>query len=350
MTRMKLTVDTFELRLRHTFTIARGSEDATLIVIARVERDGIEGIGETSPAPFYGHTAESVKANLESLAPWLATQDPMQYRLLLREAGERMKGDTHALCALDLAVHDWVGKRLGVPLYKLFGLRATDLPPTTYTIGIDAIPKMIEKMREFAGFPIYKIKLGTRMSEGRDRDLEIVRALRAETDATFRVDANCAWSPEETIEKSKELAALGVEYIEQPMPRERLDAMAEVYAKSALPLVADENSIAPADVPGLAGRFHGINIKLVKCGGLAPALEMIAIARALGMKIMIGCMVESSNACTAAAHLGSLVDYLDLDGPLLVANDPFEGIKIERGRIELPRRPGHGAEFKAKPD
>jgi L-alanine-DL-glutamate epimerase-like enolase superfamily enzyme len=197
---------------------------------------------------------------------------------------------------------------------------------------------MVEKLREFAGFSHYKIKLGTK------EDVEIVRALRKETNAVFRVDANCAWTDAQTFENSKALKDLGVEFIEQPMNPERLHEMAEVAAASAIPIIADENCITPEDVPKLVGKFHGFNIKLVKCGGLQPALRMIAMGRALGMKIMIGCMIESSNLCTAAAQIGSLVDYLDVDGPLLIGNDPFKGMRIDKGKITLPEGNGLGVE------
>lgn len=337
---MKLSFRQYDLKLRHTFTISRGSEDVVPVWIVELEHEGVVGLGEVSPYKFYGQTLESVRADLESLIPWLEKQNPLEHRLLLEEAAQKLGANTQALCGLDLALHDWVGKRLGIPVYRLFGLRAAGLPPTTYTIGIDPIPKMVEKLKEFASFPVFKIKLGTK------DDIEIIRALRKETKSTFRVDANCAWGVEETIANSRELKKLGVEYIEQPMPPGQLNAMAEVFAKSELPIIADENSVVPSDVPGLAGRFHGINIKLVKCGGLQPALRMIAMARTLGMKIMIGCMIESSLLCTAAAHLGSLVDYLDVDGPLLIGNDPFDGMKIRDGLIELPGAPGLGVKFR----
>lgn len=337
---MKLSFRTFDLQLRHTFTISRGSSDVVTVLVVELDHDGIVGYGETSPYGFYGQDLASVRRDLESIEPWFTEQNPMEYRVVLEEAGRRLGKNTQALCALDLALHDWVGKRLSVPVYSLLGLRGEGIPPTTYTIGIDTIEKMTEKLREFPGFPIYKIKLGT------DRDIEIVRELRKTTDAVFRVDANCAWTPKQTIEYSKELAKLNVEYIEQPMPPERLDEMDEVYRRSALPLVADENSVVPEDIADLRGRFHGINIKLVKCGGLQPALRMIALARTFGMRIMIGCMIESSNLCTAAAHLGSLVDYLDLDGPLLIGNDPFTGMTIERGAITLPLSAGLGVRLR----
>ncbi len=336
---VKIRLHSLDLPLRHTFTISRGSQEVAHVLIVELENDGIIGFGETSPSGYYGQSVASVREDLESILPWLKGQNPLEYRLLLEEAAERLRSNTQALCALDLALHDWIGKKFGQPIYRLLGLRAGPIPRTSYTIGLDTIPKMTAKLREFAAFPIFKIKLGTR------EDVEIVRALRQESRAVFRVDANCAWSAEETIEKSRALKELDVEFIEQPLPPDKLDDMEKVFGESALPVIADENACVPSDIPRLAGRFHGINIKLVKCGGLQPALKMIAMARALGMKIMLGCMVESSNACTAAAHLGSLVDWLDLDGPLLVAEDPFDGMNIAEGRITLPDSPGLGVRF-----
>ena len=183
---------------------------------------------------------------------------------------------------------------------------------------------------EFSGL------MHARIGKWRPSDIEIVRALRKETDATFRIDANCGWTAEETIEKSHELKALGVEFIEQPLPPEDLDVMEEIFAKSALPVIADENSVVPEDVPKLPGRFHGINIKLVKCGGILPALRMVHLARTYGMKVMFGCMIESSVAITAAAQIGSLADYLDLDGNVLITNDPYRGVENDAGHLVLP--------------
>ncbi len=312
------------------------------MLVAVLEHDGLVGYGECSPSGFYNESRETARAALAELEPWLIEQDPVPFRALLAEAAERLGENRAALCALDLAVHDLAGKRLGVPLHTLFGLRAAPIPPTTYTIGLGSIDEMTAKLRERPDHPVYKIKLGAGAAED---DLAIIAALRRETDAPFRVDANCGWEPEQTIEISKELKRLGVEFIEQPLAPERLEEMEEVYWKSAIPIIADENSRVPGDVPRLAGRFHGFNIKLVKCGGLAPAMRMIELGRALNMKLMIGCMIESSNCCTAAAHLGSLVDYLDLDGPLLIENDPFTGMRVDQGRIELPEGPGLGVEL-----
>ncbi len=333
---MKLTLREYALKLRHTFTISRGSQDVVPILIAEIESEGIVGYGETSPNAYYGQTVATVREAIESVAPWFQTQNPFHFRTVLEEAQRRLNGNTQALCALDLALHDWVGKKLGAPLYQLLGLDFQKSPPTSYTVGIATISEMIAKLKEFEDFPIFKVKLGT------PEDLEIIRALRNSTAAIFRVDANCGWGVEETLRKAEALKTLGVEFIEQPLPGEKLEEMEDLFGASALPLVADENSVVPTDVPELAGRFHGINIKLVKCGGIQPALRMIASARAFGMKVMIGCMIESSCACAAAAQLGPLADWLDLDGPLLISNDPFGGMKVEKGRIILSGAPGLG--------
>ena len=329
-----------ELELCHTFTIARASsgDDVSRVVICELSNGDIDALGEVRPSAYYGESPESVVATLRRLSPWLEGRSPAAYRTLLEEAAEELGEERAALCALDLAVHDWAAKKLGVPLHALFGISPARLPETSFTIGIDSLEGMLEKLREVSeeGFTILKIKLGT------PDDLDIVRALRKETSATIRVDANCAWEVQETIEKSRELAALGVEFIEQPLPADALDAMEEVCAKSALPVYADENSVTAADIPRLQGRFHGINIKLVKCGGLLPALRMIELARALGFKIMLGCMVESSISATAAAHIAPLVDAVDLDGPLLITNDPYTGVTYSGSRMRLPVEPGIG--------
>lgn len=333
---MDISVRTERLRLRHTFTISRGSEDVTPVAIAEIEHAGIRGLGEASPSSYYGETVDTVRAALSEISDWLSSRDPTAYEHTLEEAAERLGERRAALAALDLAVHDWVGKRFGLPLYRLLGLDPARLPLSTFTIGIDTPETMVEKLREVADYPLIKVKVGM------PGDVEVVRRLRRETRAVFRVDANGAWKPEEAIEKSRELAALGVEFIEQPLAREALEAMEEVRAKSALPVIADENAVRPEDVPGLAGRFDGINVKLVKCGGIRPALRMIHLARTFGLRIMIGCMIESSVSISAGAQIGALVDYLDLDGSALVTNDPFEGARFERGRIVLSDAPGLG--------
>lgn len=333
---MKISTRIARLRLRHTFTISRGSAGESSVVFVEIEHDGITGLGESAPSAFYGHSAQGVLEALEELAPWLADQSPLKYTRILDEALDRLDGNRAALCALDVALHDWAAKSLGVPLWKMLGLPPAPPPVTSYTIGIDSIAKMAEKLREFDGYPIFKIKLG------RDNDIEMVEALRKETRAVFRVDANCAWTADEAIEKSKALARLGVEFIEQPLAPERLEEMERVCRDSALPLIADESAERPEDVAALRGRFDGINVKLVKCGGIAPAMRMLKSAREMGLKTMAGCMIESSLLCTAAAHLGALLDYADLDGPLLIGDDPYQGARYERGTMTLPEANGLG--------
>jgi L-Ala-D/L-Glu epimerase len=247
-----------------------------------------------------------------------------------------LKENPFALCALDEAAHDLFAKRQGRRLYEIWGLSPENNPITDYTIGIAPIDKMVEKMREVP-WPLYKIKLGT------TDDLAIVRELRKHTDATFRVDANCAWTAEQTIAYAPELKALGVEFIEQPLPAHDRAGMKHVFAESALPVIADESCIVESDVKACAGLFHGVNIKLTKCGGLTPARRMIARARALGLKTMVGCMNESSVGISAIAHLLPLLDYVDMDGTLLIANDPATGVTFEEGRIRYAQEKGTGA-------
>lgn len=333
---MKLTAHEHVLPLHHPFTIARGSDETSTVVIVELEHDGITGIGEACPTSYYNETPASVLEALAELAPWLEGRSPLPYRHLLQEAAERLGARRAALCALDLAVHDWFGKHCGLPLYRLVGADPARMPETSFTIGIDTIETMVDKLKEAQGCSIIKVKLGT------GDDIGIVEALRRQTSATLRVDANCAWSAEEAIAKSKELARLGVEFIEQPLPAEELEAMEKVFRDSALPVVADENSVVPADIPTLPNRFHGFNIKLVKCGGVRPALQMIELGRTLGFKLMLGCMVESSISATAAAHLAPFVDYADLDGPLLISEDPYDGVRYAGSTMTLPQRPGLG--------
>jgi L-Ala-D/L-Glu epimerase len=241
-----------------------------------------------------------------------------------------------ALCALDMAANDLYGKILGQPLYRVWGLQADRLPLTNYTIGIDSVEKMVAKLRE-CPWPLYKIKLGT------PDDVAIVRELRQHTDAVFRVDANCAWGVAETLENARQMQPLGVEFIEQPLSADNLEGMQEVFARSVLPLVADESCITEADVAKCHGHFHGINIKLVKCGGLTPARRMIAEARELGLKVMVGCMTESTVGISAIAQLLPLLDYVDMDGALLLREDIATGVSVRDGKVFYGTENGTGA-------
>ena len=241
-----------------------------------------------------------------------------------------------ALCALDEAAHDLWGKQQGAPVWKLWGLELKHLPLSDYTIGIDSIDVMVAKMREFDGWPIYKIKLGTA------DDLAIVRALRQHTEAVFRIDANTAWTAEQTISYSPELKALGVEFLEQPLPRDDWDGMRRVRAAGLLPVIADESCQVEGDVDRCAGVFDGINIKLTKAGGLTPARRMIRRARELGLQVMVGCMSESSVGISAIAQLLPLLDYVDMDGSVLIAQDIASGVRLDKGRAIFPEENGNG--------
>jgi L-alanine-DL-glutamate epimerase-like enolase superfamily enzyme len=336
---MKLVLHSFELPLRHTFTISRESIDTQPTMIVELQDGGVSGFGEATSNRYYGFTIERMTARLESLrsviesAPWERPEE------LWAQLQPHLVADPFSLCAIDQAAHDLWGKRLGKPVYELWGLTTEKIPASNYTIGIDTVPKMLEKLQEFPDWPIYKIKLGT------DQDLEIVRALREHTSATFRVDANCGWSADQTLEYAPQLKSLGVEFIEQPLPADRWDDIRRVRESVALPIIADESCIVESDVARCHGLFHGINIKLVKCGGLTPARRMIAEARKLGLKVMVGCMTESTVGISAIAQLLPLLDYVDMDGAVLLAQDIASGVRVERGICHYPAVPGTGVQL-----
>lgn len=322
---MQLTIHEFDLPLAHTFTISRESITVQKTLIVELEEDGYRGYGEATTNNYYGFTFENMAAALERVRADLESttlEDPVT---LWQQLHPKLKDNPFAQCALDQAAHDLWGKKLGQPVYRLWGLEAKNLPQTDYTIGIDDIDVMVAKMQEFPNWPIYKIKLGT------SHDLDIVRALRQHTTSRFRVDANCGWSAEETIRNSHELKPLNVEFIEQPLPADQGAAMEQVFRESALPVIADESCIVESDVDRCVNRFHGINIKLVKCGGLTPARRMITRARELGLQVMVGCMTESTVGISAIAQLLPLLDYVDMDGALLLAKDIATGVVIEQG-------------------
>jgi L-alanine-DL-glutamate epimerase-like enolase superfamily enzyme len=247
-----------------------------------------------------------------------------------------LKNDPFAQCSLDQAAQDLFAKRQNKKLYEIWGLQPNPDILTNYTIGIDSIAKMVAKLNE-TPWPLYKIKLGT------EDDLAIVRELRKHTDAVFRVDANCGWDAAKTLEIAPKLKSLGVEFIEQPLPAEHLEDMKDVYEKCVLPVIADENCILESDVARCAGYFHGVNVKLTKCGGLTPALRMLQNAKFLGLKTMVGCMTETSVGISAIAHLLPLLDYVDMDGTMLINNDPATGVKLDYGKVVFPDRNGTGA-------
>ena len=320
------------LQLVHPFKIARRAVDRFRQVIS-VELDS--GLGETAPAKFYGETVETVQRALEIFDPFLdGNLDAIQ--AIMNELESVMRGNYAAKSAIDMALHDRLGKVLGVPLYRLWGLDPNETPCTSFTIGLDEPEMMQQKVREASEYPILKVKLGT------SHDLEIIRTLREVTDKPIYVDANTAWTPKEAVRKIRELVPYGIELIEQPTHPDDLEGLKFVREHSELPIIADESVKRATDIPALVGCVDGVNIKLVKCGGLLEAMRIIHVARAHGLQIMIGCMIESSLGITAAAHLTPLVDYADLDGHLLIANDPYSGVRLEAGKLILPNLPGIG--------
>lgn len=333
---MKLHLRPFDLPLKHTFTIAHNSREVQKTLIVELQDGSYKGYGEATANPYYGITIQNMSEALEKVREQIEAydlQDPQEFWMQLQPL---LQHNSFALCALDMAAHDLYSKKRGQPLYQVWGLQPGRLPLTNYTIGIDTVDKMVEKLQE-CPWPLYKIKLGTRA------DVAIIRELRRHTNAIFRVDANCAWGVEETIENARLLKPLGVEFIEQPLPADDLAGMREVYHQSVLPLIADESCIQEADVAKCLHHFHGINIKLTKCGGLTPARRMIAEARKLCLKVMVGCMTESSVGISAIAHLLPLLDYVDMDGALLLRHDIATGVTIQHGQIFFGEENGTGA-------
>jgi L-alanine-DL-glutamate epimerase-like enolase superfamily enzyme len=335
---MNLHVQGLDLPLKHRFTIAHQSREVQETLIVRLEEDGLFGLGESTTNPFYGITLDNMREALEKFKPVLLGGKWNTPAELWELGKEVFRDNPFAQCALDQAAWDLYTKKQGKKLYEYLDLNPQRIPTTNFTIGIDTVEKMCAKLRE-VNWPIYKIKLGT------DQDLEIVRELRKNTNSIFRVDANCAWTVDQAISYSEELALLGVEFIEQPLAKDNLEGMREVFAQSKLPLIADESCISEADVDKCQGRFHGVNIKLVKAGGITPALRMIQQAKALGMKTMVGCMTESSVGISAIAHIAPLLDYVDMDGAMLLAIDPAKGVRIFPDEVLFPEGPGIGAEL-----
>jgi L-Ala-D/L-Glu epimerase len=324
------------LPLRHPFTIAHGTTTVQENLLVELREDGFSGYGEGTASRFYDVSVASMRAALEAARPQIEAQPLDDPIALWDRLFPLLDQNRFALCALDEAAHDLWGKKRGQPVYTLWGLELASLPLSNYTIGIDTIETMVAKMREFDGWPIYKIKLGT------PDDLPIVRELRRYTDAIFRVDANCAWTWEKTLRLAPELKALGVEFIEQPLAAGDWDGMRRVYEGSLLPVIADESCLVEEDVDRCQGFFHGINIKLTKAGGLTPARRMIRRARRLGLKTMVGCMTESTVGISAIGQLLPLLDYVDMDGATLIARDVATGVRLERGRAVFPDENGCG--------
>jgi L-alanine-DL-glutamate epimerase-like enolase superfamily enzyme len=335
---IKLSYFIKDLPLKHTFTIAHQSRDVQDTLIVKLEDASFYGLGESTSNPFYGMTIANMTECLEKIRPIVEKSNWDTPEQLWEKGREIFKDNPFAQCALDMAAWDLYAKQKGKKLYELLELDPATIPLTNFTIGIDTVEKMVSKMKE-VDWPIYKIKLGT------DNDLAIIRELRKHTDAIFRIDANCAWTADQAISNSAELAKLGVEFMEQPLAKDDLEGMRKVYAESKLPVMADESCIVESDVKKCHGLFHAINVKLVKAGGITPGLRMLKEAKSLGMKTMVGCMTESSVGITAIAHIAPLLDYVDMDGAMLLSHDPARGVKITPEQVIFPDGNGIGAEM-----
>jgi L-alanine-DL-glutamate epimerase-like enolase superfamily enzyme len=335
---MEVILHPYELQLKYTFTISRESHDVQPSLVVELKDGAFSGFGETTSNPYYGKTVPSMSEHIQRATEQIKGANGSTPEDFWQTLYPHFKDDMFALCALDMAYNDLYAKKKGKKLYELWGYSTENNPKTDYTIGIDTIEKMVAKLTELP-WPIYKIKLGTK------NDIQIITELRKHTDAVFRVDANCGWSVEETIKNSIELKKLGVEFIEQPLKADDWEGHKEVYKKSALPIIADESCQVEADVAKCHNHFHGVNVKLTKCGGLTPGRRMLVHAKELGMKTMVGCMTESSVGISAIAHLLPLLDFVDMDGQLLLAKDIATGITIKDGIINYSEVNGTGVEL-----
>jgi L-Ala-D/L-Glu epimerase len=336
---MKLSHEIITLRTKNPFIIARGgSSEYRVVRVTLTARDGATGWGEAAPSKFYGETADTVVSVLPALGATLEGADGWSLEALEHGLARAIRFNGSARAAVSAALHDLAAKRLGVPLHRMWGLDPAASPPSSFTIGIAPDEATLrDRVRDAAPYPVLKIKLGT------DWDERVVRVVRElAPDKVLRVDANAAWTAKGALAIIPMLRELGVEFVEQPLPPQDLEGLRFVRERSSLPIVADESCLVASDVAALAGVVDGINIKLAKCGGLREALRMIAVARAHGMLVMAGCMIESSLGITAAAQFAPLLDCADFDGAALVANDPYLGATIDSGVIRLPDGPGLG--------
>jgi L-alanine-DL-glutamate epimerase-like enolase superfamily enzyme len=335
---MQLKYYSYELAFKHPFTISKGTKTHQPTLVVALEHRGYTGYGEAPAIRYYNIPVEKMIADLEArrrMVEGFAFTDPERYWHYLHHL---YPGNAFLVCALDIAAWDLMGKMRGKPLYDLWKSDPAKGPMTDYTIGIDSIEKMVAKMKE-TPWPIYKIKLGV------PDDIAIMRALREHTDAVFRVDANAGWTLEEALVKIPQLKELGVEFVEQPLAKDDWDGMKVLYRESSLPLIADESCVGEKDVATCQGHFHGINIKLTKCSGITPARRMIRAGREAGMKVMVGSMNESTIGSAAIAHLLPELDYVDMDGPLLLREDLGKGLDFQAGKVMIPKGPGLGVQF-----
>ncbi len=336
---MKLDYEVTSLQTKHPFVIARGTHDVNPAVwVCITDDDGLEGWGESNPTPYYGETAQTVCAALDVYRAAVEAADaPFAVQEIERACENDLGGNASARAAISAALYDLMGKRLGVPVYRLWGLDPSQAPRTSFTIGIDEPDVIRQRVKDAEQYPILKIKVGT------DRDEETLTVVREQApDKIIRVDANTAWNAKQAVANIEKLSRFDLEFVEQPLPADDIEGLKFLRDRSPLPIIADESCLTARDIPRLVGAVDGINIKLAKCGGPSEALRMIHIARAHNMSIMLGCMVESSLGIAAAAQLAPLIDYADLDGAALLAEDPFSGLDISNGRLHLSAEPGLG--------
>lgn len=335
---MKIRLFSFDLELKHPFQTSHGVRTVQPTLIVELSHGEYTGIGEATATSYYGYTIQEMKQSIlekkNQIEKLQNIISPTEFHQLLCQLFPK---ESFLRCAIDIAYHDLFAKINQKPLYKQLGLSLENIPITNFTIGLDSSKKMLQKLKD-QPWPIYKIKLGVK------NDIDIIKALRKESDSIFRVDANCGWTAKETIEKSKQLKTLGIEFIEQPIHPNKTSKMAELYKKSYLPLIADESCQTESDIERCKGLFHGVNIKLTKCGGITPALRMLKKAKQLGLKTMIGCMTESTVGISAIAHLTPLLDFVDMDGAMLLKKDIATGVSIlPDGNLDFPNSNGTGA-------
>jgi len=325
------------LNLQHTWTTTMSSSSYRDTLHVAYSRDGITGHGEGAPIVRYHEDAVSAQKAVESVRKMLLAGNPMQFSKLMADVFREIKGEWAGKAAMDIAIMDWVGQKLGIPLYTYFGLDPKDTPLTTFSIGIDTPEITKQKTLEAAAYPVLKVKVGLATDE------PTIEAVRSVTKKPLRVDANEGWKDkEEAVRKINWLEKMGVEFIEQPLTAEMIEETRWIRSRVHIPIIADEACQHASDIPKLKEAYDGVNVKLDKSGGMLEAYRMISIAKSLGMKTMLGCMISSSVSVTAAAHLSPLVNYADLDGNLLIANDPYHGVRVEKGKLILPNRPGLG--------
>jgi L-alanine-DL-glutamate epimerase-like enolase superfamily enzyme len=332
---VRLSVERLDLHTVFEFRVTHGGGNTHDNTLVRLEHDGVTGVGEASPAHYYGETRSLAEAALAAWGPHLG-DDPFALDAIDRRLDQVLDGQRAARAALESALHDWIGRKIGMPVWKLLGLEPARVPLSSVTLGMADPEEMERKLETVRDFPILKVKLG------RPEDTQNLRRIRSTYRGTLRVDANTAWTPADAVRVLREIEPLGIELVEQPVARHDLDGLRWVRERIGIPLFADESVHDPEDVPKLVGRVDGVNLKLMKAGGIRRMLRTVHAARAHGMKVMLGSMVESSLALSAAAQLAPLADHLDLDGHWLLARDPFLGAPSDHGVIRLSEEPGLG--------